>query len=137
MLKKIAKEQAAQVAAGVAADVAAAVEAIHENQEAERRANARKAKAHQLIMPTEQEDAAITAAALSDPDARPFTDAEWEVVKAKRRPGRPVQEVTKVATSLRLDPRVLNAFRATGDGWQTRMNDALLEYAVAHEMLHA
>ena len=30
------------------------------------------------IMPTPAEDAAITAAALADPDAAPFTDAEWQ-----------------------------------------------------------
>jgi putative transcriptional regulator len=30
------------------------------------------------ISPTPEEDAAITAAAMSDPDARPFTDEEWE-----------------------------------------------------------
>ena len=30
------------------------------------------------IIPTDEEDAAITAAAMSDPDAKPFTDAEFE-----------------------------------------------------------
>ena len=34
-----------------------------------------------LILPTPAEDAAITAAALADPDAVPFTDSEWEQVK--------------------------------------------------------
>jgi len=29
----------------------------------------------------------------------------------------------------------VNAFKATGAGWQTRMNDALLEYAQQHGML--
>jgi uncharacterized protein (DUF4415 family) len=38
-----------------------------------------------------------------------------------------------VPTSLRIDVRVVAAFKATGDGWQTRMNEALLEYALAHE----
>lgn len=33
------------------------------------------------ILPTPAEDAAITAAAITDPDAVPFTDAEWKQVK--------------------------------------------------------
>ena len=33
------------------------------------------------ILPTPDEDAAITAAALSDADAVPFSDAEWEQVR--------------------------------------------------------
>jgi len=35
----------------------------------------------QLLMPTDEEDAAITAAAMSDPDAIPLTDEEWEAVQ--------------------------------------------------------
>jgi uncharacterized protein (DUF4415 family) len=30
---------------------------------------------------------------------------------------------------------VVRAFKATGEGWQTRMNDVLLEYAQQHDML--
>ena len=33
------------------------------------------------IIPTAQEDAIITAAALSDPDAIPFTDAQWDAAR--------------------------------------------------------
>lgn len=47
---------------------------------------------------------------------------------AARRRGRPagsVASVTKEAVKLRLDPDVLAALRATGDGWQTRINDML------------
>ena len=45
-----------------------------------------------------------------------------------RRVGRPVGSVaaqTKQAVKLRLDPDVLAALRASGDGWQTRINDML------------
>lgn len=87
------------------------------------------------IVPTPEEDAAITAAALQDADAVPFTDEEWARTKPKRGRGRPKEDVTKVPTSIRLDARVLDAFKATGEGWQTRMNDALLEYAASHGML--
>jgi uncharacterized protein (DUF4415 family) len=87
------------------------------------------------IFPSAEEDAAITAAAFSDPDAQPLTAAELAGFKPARRPGRPAQEVTKVPTSIRLDARVVNAFKAAGDGWQTRINDALIEYAQQHNML--
>lgn len=33
--------------------------------------------------------------------------------------------VTKVSTTLRLDPEVLERFKADGPGWQGRMNAAL------------
>lgn len=35
---------------------------------------------------------------------------------------------TKEAVNIRLSPEVLKAFRATGKGWQTRINDVLLKY---------
>lgn len=47
---------------------------------------------------------------------------------ATRRRGRPagsVASITKEPVKLRLDPDVLAALRATGDGWQTRINDML------------
>ena len=42
-----------------------------------------------------------------------------------RLPGRPKSDTTKTAVSLRLDADVVAAFRQTGDGWQTRINDTL------------
>lgn len=87
------------------------------------------------ILPTPEEDAAIAAAALDDPDARPYTDEEWAQVTPKRGRGRPPQSVTKAPISIRLDVRVLDAFKATGEGWQTRMNDALVDWADQHGML--
>jgi uncharacterized protein (DUF4415 family) len=87
------------------------------------------------VAPTPEEDAKITAAANQDPDARPYTDEEWAKVTPKRGRGRPAQEVKKEPISIRLDVRVLEAFKATGEGWQTRMNDALFEYARSHEMI--
>jgi uncharacterized protein (DUF4415 family) len=49
-----------------------------------------------------------------------------EVPKPARR-GRPRVERPKIAVKLRLDPDVLDGFRATGPGWQTRINAALRE----------
>ena len=50
-----------------------------------------------------------------------------EQIVARRR-GRPKgskQEVTKEAVKIRLDADVMAALRASGDGWQTRINDML------------
>ena len=54
------------------------------------------------ILPTPAEDVAITAAALADPDAAPFTDAEWEQVKPQVRRGRPLGSGTNTQVTLRL-----------------------------------
>ncbi|MEX1166363.1 MAG: BrnA antitoxin family protein [Hydrogenophaga sp.] len=76
-------------------------------------------------MPTPAEDAAITAAAMADPDAAPFTDAEWAKVKPLVRRGRPLGSGTKTQVTLRLDVEVVEKFRASGEGWQTRINEVL------------
>ena len=83
-----------------------------------------------LIRPTDAEDAAITAAAMNDPDAIPFTDQEWEKVKpmVRRGRGRPLGSGSKTQITLRVDTDVLDQFKAAGTGWQTRMNDVLREW---------
>jgi uncharacterized protein (DUF4415 family) len=81
---------------------------------------------------TDKEDAAITAAAMSDPDAVPFTNAQWAAVKPKLRTGRPKAEVTKERITIRLSRDVVTQFRATGVGWQTRMDLALRQYIAEH-----
>lgn len=65
-----------------------------------------------------------------DPDDAPELTDEWfdqadlmfgdTIIRRGRPPGS-----TKTAVSLRLDTEVVNAFRAGGPGWQTRINDAL------------
>jgi uncharacterized protein (DUF4415 family) len=85
------------------------------------------------IIPTPEEDAIITAAAMSDPDALPFTDEEWETVKPLVRIGRPPSaRPLKVPTTIRFDPDVLAALKASGKGWQTRVNDAMRELIRSH-----
>jgi uncharacterized protein (DUF4415 family) len=52
-----------------------------------------------------------------------------------RRAGRPVGSVKaapKVPTTIRLSPEVSAAFRATGDGWQTRIDAALKDWLRTH-----
>jgi uncharacterized protein (DUF4415 family) len=73
---------------------------------------------------TPEEDAAITKAALDDPDTVLVTD-EF----TKGRPGRPFGEITKKPISIRLSPDVLDYFRATGPGWQSRIDDVLRKAA--------
>jgi uncharacterized protein (DUF4415 family) len=118
------------------AAAAAAMGGIQRDLDETHRAAARKAKARELIMPTDAEDAAITAAALDDPDNQPLTDEQLDQFKpARRGRGRPAKDVTKVLVSIRFDAAVLDAFKATGEGWQTRMNDALREWARDHHMV--
>ncbi len=89
---------------------------------------------------TDEEDARLTAAALADPDNPPLTEKFWrnarraedvapEIVArylARTRGQRgPQKTPTKKLVSLRLDRDVLSHFRATGPGWQARMNAAL------------
>ena len=85
-----------------------------------------------LQLPTREEDALITAAANADPDAQPLTDAEWEKVKPRLRRGRPPGSGTKAQVTLRLDVDVLEKFKASGEGWQTRINDALKSLVQTH-----
>jgi uncharacterized protein (DUF4415 family) len=70
-----------------------------------------------------------------DPDDAPELTKEWfesadlyDGGKLIRR-GRPKSSATKEAVSLRLDPDVLEHFRAAGPGWQSRINAALRKAA--------
>ena len=85
-----------------------------------------------IVMPTAAEDAAITAAALDDPDALPLSDAQLHQLKPLRPRGRPAGSGTKVQVTMRFDEDVLEAFKTGGDGWQTRMNGALREWLQTH-----
>ena len=60
-----------------------------------------------------------------------FGQPQAEAMLTPRR-GRPPASERKVQVSLRLDPDVIAAFRATGPGWQTRMNNALKEWLNEH-----
>ncbi|MCW5238416.1 BrnA antitoxin family protein [Verminephrobacter eiseniae] len=44
----------------------------------------------------------------------------------------PQKAPTKQATTIRLSPDVMAAFKATGRGWQTRMDDALKDWLQTH-----
>ena len=80
-------------------------------------------------MPTDTENRKIRRAAKADPDAQPLTDEQLKAmvpIKAVR--GRPKSEHKKLLVSVRYSPEVLNYFRNTGEGWQSRMDGVLQEY---------
>ncbi|RBP09123.1 BrnA antitoxin of type II toxin-antitoxin system [Roseiarcus fermentans] len=76
-----------------------------------------------LVRPTASEDARIARGVAADPDAAP--DLSEPVEGIVRRPGRPLKADRKVSVTLRLDRDVVERFKATGAGWQTRINAAL------------
>lgn len=60
----------------------------------------------------------------SGPDS--LSDAELAAFpRTRARLGRPTKESRKAQITLRLDPDVLAHFRATGPGWQSRINKTL------------
>ena len=85
----------------------------------------------------DEEEARIQAGIAADPDnpewteedfklARPFAEVFPELMESIRRSrGRPAMEKPRKVVSLRLDQDVLEKFRATGKGWQSRVNEAL------------
>jgi uncharacterized protein (DUF4415 family) len=106
----------------------------------EKREELRRRALIDLAMTTDEEDAEITAAALRDPDNPPLTEEFWKRARpatkampefiARWRKWRGQQKApVKKLVSLRLDPDIIDHFRATGPGWQGRINDALRKVA--------
>src|SRR5665647_1084470 len=102
------------------------------------------------IIPTRDEARAIHAGIAADLD-NPELTKEWfdkskpasevfspdtyaALVSMKRPRGRPKSDETKVFTAIRLDADLLDAFKATGKGWQTRMNAALRQFITEHPL---
>ena len=56
--------------------------------------------------------------------------AATELLRPKR--GRPLSENPKEHVNIRLDADVVGAFRRTGSGWQTRLNDVLRDWLRTH-----
>ncbi|HEX8166761.1 MAG TPA: BrnA antitoxin family protein [Beijerinckiaceae bacterium] len=88
---------------------------------------------------SDEEEARIQAGIAKDPDNPELTDEQLTRLRpasevlppalyaalTKRPRGRPKAEKTKVEVKLRLDPEIVEAFKAQGPGWQTRMNQVL------------
>jgi uncharacterized protein (DUF4415 family) len=90
---------------------------------------------------SDAEEAEIERQIAEDPDdwvstdkelagARPFAEFFPELAEnARRARGRPLSENPKKQITLRLDADVVERFRASGKGWQGRINSALRKAA--------
>jgi uncharacterized protein (DUF4415 family) len=69
-----------------------------------------------------------------DEDDRPATHEEMQagIAADLKRRGRPIGSSAKEQIAIRFDKDIVTAFRATGKGWQTRMNAALREWLQTH-----
>ena len=91
---------------------------------------------HDLPPISDEEEARIQAGIAADPDTPGWTEEEFRAAKPfaevfpelaaairKRGPAR-----TKEAISIRIDSDVLEKLRASGEGWQSRVNAVLRAY---------
>ena len=82
-----------------------------------------------IVIPTERENKIISAAARADPDAQPLTPKQLKaMVPLRALRGRPKSPNPKQLVSVRYSQKVLEFFRATGEGWQSRMDGVLRQY---------
>jgi uncharacterized protein (DUF4415 family) len=82
------------------------------------------------IVPTREEDEAIDRGIAVDPDTYELDAAHF---KHAKRIGRPPLASPKIAVTIRYDQDVIEAFKADGEGWQTRLNGALREWLRDHK----
>lgn len=61
-------------------------------------------------------------------DGKPVSKEEGVAAMASAARGRPKSAHPKEHINIRLSPDVLEAFRVTGPGWQTRIDDALRQW---------
>lgn len=68
-----------------------------------------------------------------DPNDPAAVEAFWKNATV-RRPGQrgPGRRAKKVLLSVRYSPEVVEYFKSTGEGWQTRMDEALKEWMTSH-----
>lgn len=70
---------------------------------------------------------------LYNPNDEEAVTAFFEQAAVRRRGERgPQKSPVKARVSLRLSPEVVEYFKASGSGWQTRMDQALKEYVSQH-----
>jgi uncharacterized protein (DUF4415 family) len=97
--------------------------------------------AKKVRQPTNAEDVEINRGIASDPDNPEWTEMDFASAKPAKEilPARLYQAAVKryrgqrgrqkkpvkQSVTLRLDPEVLATYRATGPGWQSRINDVL------------
>jgi uncharacterized protein (DUF4415 family) len=67
-----------------------------------------------------------------DPNDAAAVAAYWVGAAIKRGRGRPTVTVKRPTLNMRVDAEVLDAFKATGPGWQTRINEVLKSWVQSH-----
>lgn len=86
-----------------------------------------------VVLPSVEEDRAITKAARNDPDAQPLTPTQLKaMVPMRALRGRSKSENKKLLVSVRYSPEVVAYFKSTGDGWQSKMDSVLRQYVARH-----
>ena len=89
----------------------------------------RTSRPPEIVLPTPEEDKAITAAAKADPDAQPLSANQLKaMVPMRSLRGRPKSANKKLLVSIRYSPEVVAYFKSTGEGWQARMDSVLRQY---------
>ena len=107
-----------------------------------------KANKSKRRIPTETENTVFTQHGIEDStllsdkqlaEMQPLSEVLPELVNAQKNAtlvvkpmGRPRSENPKQSITIRLSSEVTEYFRATGKGWQTRVDEALLEYVKKH-----
>ena len=94
-----------------------------------RKANLRVVKTYGHLFLTDDDGAVLDLTKADFEQAFPFSALPLDLqntYKAIRRRG-PQKDPTKVPTTTRFDSDVLTALKASGRGWQTRVNDAMRE----------
>jgi uncharacterized protein (DUF4415 family) len=103
-----------------------------------------------IPMLSPEEEARLHAGIAADPDNPELTDDQLAAMRhasdvlppglfaALARPrGRPKAASAKVPVKLRLDAVIVETYKATGHGWQTRMNNDLAAAAKRIKKAHA
>jgi uncharacterized protein (DUF4415 family) len=86
-----------------------------------------------VVMPSVLQDRVINAAAKADPDAQPLTPKQLKaMVPLRSLRGRPKSANPKQLVSVRYSAEVLEYFKSTGEGWQSRMDGVLRQYVTRH-----
>ncbi|MDD2947979.1 MAG: BrnA antitoxin family protein [Rugosibacter sp.] len=102
-----------------------------------------------VVLPTPEEEAAINAGIAADPDnpewtatdfakARPASEVLPQLFSAKvvgemlKPRGRPRAAHPKERINIRLSHEVVEHFKSSGEGWQTRIDAALREFIAEH-----
>ncbi len=80
-------------------------------------------------LPSQEEETAINRGIAADADTYELAKKDFAQL---RQVGRPRAVVTKERITIRLSRDVVEQFRSSGDGWQTRVDAALKDWLKDH-----